>query len=93
MKISLLKFSAPVHTMRSSRLPPLIKIVRKSGKKNVCYLSGINKGKFIFCQVYGTSLEADVKGDTSGPFQRLLVMALEVSHCSTKKIIIMKYLF
>lgn len=27
--------------------------------------------------LYGTSLEADVKGDTSGPFQRLLVMALE----------------
>lgn len=34
---------------------------------------------FIFFLVYGTSLESDVKGDTGGPFQRLLVMALEVS--------------
>lgn len=26
---------------------------------------------------YGTSLESDIKGDTSGPFQRLLVLALQ----------------
>ncbi|XP_032778127.2 annexin B10 isoform X4 [Daphnia magna] len=28
-------------------------------------------------KLYGSSLEADIQGDTSGPFQRLLVMALQ----------------
>lgn len=27
---------------------------------------------------YGASLESDIQGDTSGPFQRLLVMTLQV---------------
>ena len=30
---------------------------------------------------YGASLESDVRGDTSGPFQRLLVMAINVINC------------
>lgn len=32
----------------------------------------------VYYTVYGTTLEADIKGDTSGPFQRLLIMAIEV---------------
>ena len=31
-------------------------------------------------QAYGTSLKSDVKGDTSGPFQRLLVLSIAVRY-------------
>ena len=44
--------------------------------------TNIIRSSFYFCNyqptVYGTPLEKDIQGDTSGPFQRLLVMALQV---------------
>ena len=68
------KSSAPDHTMKYKRsLPPTKPVTSPTPAEFVLLMTNVN-----FPTVYNTSLEKDVQGDTSGPFQRLLVMALQV---------------
>lgn len=60
----------------------IVQIAAAYEKRNIYFLIEFHwiwfKFFFICVTVYGSSLEADIQGDTSGPFQRLLVMALQV---------------